>query len=751
MGLSLAGGPAEWDAFRAVKAAKQDEGWRRIDDYIVSRGCQPLSDSPFTYSDKYLNLYGYPFELDFPPGVAQLPTNVIRLDHFMRAPEGIGFEIPVPLRDMPGKLVYFSLGSMGAIDVVNMKRLVAIMAKSRHRFIVSMGPSHDEYVLPGNMWGQEFVPQIRVLPLVDLVITHGGYNSTIETFCFGKPMIVMPLFADQYDNAQRVQESGLGLRLDPYRCSDRELLSAIDTLLNDKPLNEKLMKISQRIQTNNSLPALDAQRQVSHDNTCARTQWDSSYDFIVVGTGTAGAVVANKLSQNKLIKVLALEAGGPQNAIYNDIPAIYTTIPSNLKWNYYYEPNKNYGLQYAGGRVPDNSGKTLGGSSTLNVMVFNRGNSRGYDEWAHKYGADGWSYRDVLPVFREWENNTDPHIVYNEPGYHGTRGPIQITTPNNAPKFYQNYYKAFNALGYNETDINGPNQAGYALTQSYINTTGLRESTGTVFVDPNPYPDNLHIVCKALVTKILFNGLTAIGVEFIVNDISYTVQSIAIGVEFIVNDISYTVYANREVIVSAGAFQSPQLLMLSGVGPKQHLNSLNIPVVLDLPVGQNFQNHPVVRGVMRLQSTDPLLPPLIDLIWYSNPEDKANILDAVTQVFYMYERTQLANYLQPLLPFSFIGCPDCPDKQYLYECIEGLKCYIQYNTVAGNHPAGSCRMGAIERADVVVDPQLRVKGANNLRVCDASVFPIIPNANTASAAILVGYKCAQFIKQFHNL
>ncbi|CAG2119893.1 unnamed protein product, partial [Medioppia subpectinata] len=445
-------------------------------------------------------------------------------------------------------------------------------------------------------------------------------------------------------------------------------------------------------------------------------------------------------------------------------------------WVYYYEPNKNYGLQFAGGRVPDQSGKTLGGSSALNVMAFNRGNSRGYDEWAHKYGADGWSYRDVLPVFREWENNTDPRIVYNEPEYHGTHGPIQITTPNNAPTFFQNYYKAFNSLGYKETDINGPNQAGYALIQSFINTAGLKEGTGTVFIDPNPSPDNLHIVCKALVTKILFNGLTAIGVEFIVND------------------ISYTVYANREVIVSAGAFQSPQLLMLSGVGTKQHLNSFNIPVVLDLPVGQNFQNHPEVflnpilkqqyfsqlinptpelnveqlkilsqlyfkhqgtlstfptiisytsthlnrdkqwpnveyailrssnitfthvvslarfksRGVMKLQSTDPLLPPLIDLNSYLNAEDKANILDAVSQVFYMYERTLLANYLQQLPPFSSIGCPDCPDKQYLYECIEGLKCFIQYNTIAGNHPAGSCRMGAIERPDVVVDPQLRV-------------------------------------------
>ncbi|CAG2106326.1 unnamed protein product [Medioppia subpectinata] len=237
-------------------------------------------------------------------------------------------------------------------------------------------------------------------------------------------------------------------------------------------------------------------------------------------------------------------------------------------WVYYNEPNKLYGKQYAGGRVKEVTGKTLGGSSSHNGMGFNRGNRRG------TYAADLRRRR--------------------------------------------------------ETDINGPIQTGYTQSQLFINSSGLRSGTGTMFIDPNPYPDNLHIVCKALVTKILFNGLTAIGVEFIVND------------------ISYTVYANREVIVSA-------------------------------------------------------------------------------------------------------GCPDCPDKQYLYECVEGLKCFIKYNTNSGDHPTGTCRMGAIERSDVVVDPQLRVKGANNLRVCDASVFPVIPNANTVSAAILTGYKCAQNIKSDYNL
>ena len=145
---------------------------------------------------------------------------------------------------------------MGAADVMNMKRLVNILSKSKHRFIVSKGPLSDDYSLADNMWGEGSVPQIQVLPLVDLVITHGGNNTTTETFYFGKPLIVMPLLADQYDNAQRVHDKGFGIRLDAYQCSEEELLNAIESLLNNKELNEKLIKISQRIQTDNSLAKL---------------------------------------------------------------------------------------------------------------------------------------------------------------------------------------------------------------------------------------------------------------------------------------------------------------------------------------------------------------------------------------------------------------------------------------------------------------------------------------------------------------
>ena len=166
------------------------------------------------------------------------------------------FEVPEQLRDRPGKLIYLSLGSMGGADVELMKRLVGFLAESRNRFIVSKGPLHDRYELTDNMWGQQSVDQIQVLPAVDLFITHGGNNSLTEAFYFGKPMIVMPLFGDQHDNGQRLVEKGLGLKLNPHKCNKEELLSGIETLLKDKELNDKLRIISKRIQSENSIAKL---------------------------------------------------------------------------------------------------------------------------------------------------------------------------------------------------------------------------------------------------------------------------------------------------------------------------------------------------------------------------------------------------------------------------------------------------------------------------------------------------------------
>ena len=202
----------------------------------------------------YLNIYGYPEELDY-TDIRPNPDKWVRVDAFTRQGEE-NFEIPAKLKDRDEKtqkLIYLSLGSIGSMDVELMKRLVGILAKSPHKFIVSKGNSGDQYELADNMWGQNSVPQTKVLPLVDLVITHGGNNSTTETFGFGKPMIVLPIFADQYDNAQRIHETGYGIRLDPYNCSEQELFNAIEKLLNDNELKQRLEKAAKRMANSQSM------------------------------------------------------------------------------------------------------------------------------------------------------------------------------------------------------------------------------------------------------------------------------------------------------------------------------------------------------------------------------------------------------------------------------------------------------------------------------------------------------------------
>jgi MGT family glycosyltransferase len=165
----------------------------------------------------------------------------------VRAAEG-DFTLPEALRDGPGSLIYLSLGSLASADVPLMERLVEVLAGAPHRFIVSKGPQHDQYQLADNMWGEEFLPQPAILPMVDLVITHGGNNTTTECFHHGKPMIAMPVFWDQYDNAQRVDETGFGIRLPTYSFAAADLTSAIDRLLGDHRLRDRMAAIARRLQ-----------------------------------------------------------------------------------------------------------------------------------------------------------------------------------------------------------------------------------------------------------------------------------------------------------------------------------------------------------------------------------------------------------------------------------------------------------------------------------------------------------------------
>ena len=236
--------PGKWDHFRRVYQAAHQPLHQEFSTFLADAGAPPLPDGEFMYESPFLNLYTYPDELDYPRSRPlnetwhQLESCVRSTDDPFRIPE-----IPAT-----GKLLYLSLGSLGSADVGLMNRLIEILALTGHRVIVSMGPQHQELRLADNMWGAEFLPQTSVLPLVDLVITHGGNNTVTESLYFGKPMIVLPLFWDQPDNAQRVSETGFGIRLDPYGCSADELLASVTRLLGDRSLHARLGRLSDRLQ-----------------------------------------------------------------------------------------------------------------------------------------------------------------------------------------------------------------------------------------------------------------------------------------------------------------------------------------------------------------------------------------------------------------------------------------------------------------------------------------------------------------------
>jgi MGT family glycosyltransferase len=236
---------SQWEPFRRAYAASHADLHRDFSRFAIEQGCPPLPAGEFMYESPFLNLYTYPAELDYsrsrPPG----PT-WRRLESCVRTTDA-PFELPESVAGS-GNVIYLSLGSLGSADTELMGRLIDLLGTTPHRVIVSMGPQHEALRLHDNMVGAEFLPQTSVLPLVDLVITHGGNNTVTESLYFGKPMIVLPLFWDQHDNAQRVQETGFGVRLDPYRFRDEELLGWIDRLLADREMAGRLQTMARRLQ-----------------------------------------------------------------------------------------------------------------------------------------------------------------------------------------------------------------------------------------------------------------------------------------------------------------------------------------------------------------------------------------------------------------------------------------------------------------------------------------------------------------------
>jgi MGT family glycosyltransferase len=234
-----------WTDFRAEYERTHRELWEATNTWVTEQGAPPLPDLEFIHESAVLNLSVYPSVADYPRSMPLGPT-WHRLESSVRETEDT-FELPDELRAGDGALVYLSLGSLGSADVGLMKRLVDVLSATPHRYIVSKGPRSDEFDLPDNMWGRARLPQTSIIPECDLVITHGGNNTTTESFHFGKPMIVLPLFWDQYDNAQRVDELGYGVRLDTYAFADEDLRGAVGRLLGDAGLHKRLDRESATI------------------------------------------------------------------------------------------------------------------------------------------------------------------------------------------------------------------------------------------------------------------------------------------------------------------------------------------------------------------------------------------------------------------------------------------------------------------------------------------------------------------------
>jgi MGT family glycosyltransferase len=249
--------PRDWDAYRAEFDRTHRELWSEFDSWVREQGAHPLPDLEFMPrggpGNPAANLYVYPAEADY-LDARPLDETWTRMDSSVRETDD-EYVLPPGMADRAADsaLIYLSLGSLGGADVELMQRLVDVLSVTRHRFIVSKGPQAERITLPANMVGEQMLPQTKVIPWVDLVISHGGNNTVTETLHFGKPLIVLPLFWDQYENAQRIDELGLGVRLDTYGFDDADLTGAVDRLFADDELRERVSDLGARIRGRDGL------------------------------------------------------------------------------------------------------------------------------------------------------------------------------------------------------------------------------------------------------------------------------------------------------------------------------------------------------------------------------------------------------------------------------------------------------------------------------------------------------------------
>lgn len=529
----------------------------------------------------------------------------------------------------------------------------------------------------------------------------------------------------------------------------------------------------------------------------------SEFDYIILGAGSAGCVLANRLSEDPDNQVLLLEAGGPDRKFELKIPGAYTKLHrSEVDWGFWSEPQK----QLDGRKLFLPRGKTLGGSSSTNAMAYVRGNRADYEEWAG-LGNKGWDYESVLPYFKKSEHNED---IHND--YHGSNGSLNVTFAKGyRTSFADAFVEACAEKGIpRNPDYNGASQIGASLMQFTIKD-GFRHSCATAFLKPVLSRSNLTILTKAQAKKILIKNDRATGVEF-----------------FTKNGSVSTVTARKEVILSAGAFHSPQLLMLSGIGAKDELSRFGIGCKKELEgVGQNLQDHLFfncaalskkqegfnhhitpfyqLKGIAQLylSGKGALSCSPLEAVAFFNTKGE----EGVDFQFHFAPMQVGANYKTDFHDLStfptadgfsilpslikpkskgFVSLQSTDSKaapkiqpNFLTEAEdwktlirgtrkamevlrstafdpyretiitppdqsdEGIISHIKKSVETIYHPVGTCKMGNDEAS--VVNAQLQIHGIEGLRVADASIMPTIVSGNTNAACIMIGEKASSMI------